>query len=56
MRTHRSYLVNLLQVSELNATELTTLSEKTVPVSRQNYARVREAYLEQLFAKKGGPT
>ena len=50
VRTHRSYLVNLLQVAELNAAELTTLSGKTLPVSRQNYARVRDAYLAQLFA------
>ncbi|MDD2956864.1 MAG: LytTR family DNA-binding domain-containing protein [Oscillospiraceae bacterium] len=53
VRTHRAYLVNLIQVAELRANELTTLVGDKIPVSRQNYAEVREAYLGQLFARRG---
>ncbi|MDD3347832.1 LytTR family DNA-binding domain-containing protein, partial [Oscillibacter sp.] len=52
VRTHRAYVVNLLQVAELDASGLTTLSGKKVPISRQNYAGVREAYIEQLFENR----
>ena len=51
-RTHRSYIVNLLQVAELTSEGITTLSQKKVPISRHNFIRVREAYVEQLFAKR----
>lgn len=53
VRTHRSYLVNLMQAAALTETELTTLSGDKVPVSRQNCARVREAFVEQLFSGRG---
>lgn len=53
VRTHRSYIVNLLQMAELNANELLTLTGQRVPVSRQNYANVRDAYVAQLFAGRG---
>ncbi|MEG2672959.1 MAG: LytTR family DNA-binding domain-containing protein, partial [Ruthenibacterium sp.] len=52
VRTHRSFIVNLLQTTEFTANELTMLTGKKVPVSRHNYAKVREAYVEQLFAKR----
>ncbi|MEG1683979.1 MAG: LytTR family DNA-binding domain-containing protein [Oscillospiraceae bacterium] len=51
--THRSYLVNLLQLAELTPSEAVTLTGTRVPVSRQNYSKVREAYIAQLFAKNG---
>lgn len=54
VRTHRSYLVNLMQAAALTETELTMLSGERVPVSRQNSARVREAFVEQLFQRKEG--
>lgn len=53
VRTHRSYIVNLMQIAELNGAELTMLSGEKVPVSRQNFAKVRDAYVEQLFAGRG---
>ncbi|HBL50395.1 MAG TPA: DNA-binding response regulator [Firmicutes bacterium] len=53
VRTHRSFVVNLMQVAELRGKELTTLSGEKVPVSRQNYSRVREAFVEHLFAEGG---
>lgn len=52
VRTHRSYIVNLLQIGELTGREATTLSGKKVPISRQNFIKVRDAYIEQLFSKK----
>lgn len=53
VRSHRAYIVNLLQVAELCANELTMLAGDKLPVSRQNYAEVREAYLRQLFSRRG---
>ncbi|MEG0369267.1 MAG: LytTR family DNA-binding domain-containing protein [Hungatella sp.] len=53
MQTHRSYIVNLLQIAELSADEAVTLTGNRVPISRQNYPRVREAYIAQLFTKRG---
>ena len=53
-RVHRSYIVNLWQVSELTANEIVTLQGERVPVSRQNYARVRAAFVEQAFARRAG--
>ncbi|MEG0108494.1 MAG: LytTR family DNA-binding domain-containing protein [Lachnospiraceae bacterium] len=52
VRTHRSYIVNLLQVTQLTAREAVTLTGDKVPVSRKNYTKVQEHYVEQLFAKR----
>lgn len=53
VRVHRSYIVNLWQVSELNANGLITHAGKNIPVSRLLYGKVRDAYIEQLFGEKG---
>ena len=53
VRTHRAYIVNLWQVAELTAGEIVTLSGKRLPVSRQNYSKVRDAYVEQRFCGRG---
>lgn len=53
VRTHRAYLVNLSQIARLTAEEVLTLTGESVPVSRQQYSKVREAYIAQLFAKSG---
>jgi DNA-binding LytR/AlgR family response regulator len=53
VKVHRSYIVNLWQVSELGAKELITHAGKTVPISRLLYGKVREAYLKHLFLEKG---
>ena len=53
VRVHRAYIVNLWQVAELAASEIITLSGKKIPVSRQNYVKVRDAYVEQMFCRKG---
>ena len=53
VKVHRSYIVNLWQVSELRSNEIITNSGKTVPVSRLLYKSVREAYMKHLFLEKG---
>lgn len=53
VKVHRSYLVNLWQVSELRTKELITHTGKTVPISRLLYGKVREEYMEHLFVEKG---
>lgn len=53
VRVHRSYIVNLWQVSELTANGLITHAGKNIPVSRLLYNKVREAYVEQLFLENG---
>lgn len=53
VKVHRSYLVNLWQVSELGSKELITHAGKTVPISRLLYGKVREEYMEHLFVEKG---
>lgn len=53
VKVHRSYIVNLWQVGELGSNKLITISGKTVPISRQLYAKVREAYMKHLFLEKG---
>lgn len=53
IKVHRSYIVNLWQVSELGAKELVTHGGKAVPISRLLYGKVREAYMKHLFLEKG---
>lgn len=53
VKVHRSYIVNLWQVGKLGAKELITHAEKTVPISRLLYGKVREAYMKHLFLEKG---
>lgn len=52
LRVHRSFLVNLWQMQELNTQDFITLSGKTVPISRRFYPQVRDAYMKSLFSKK----
>ncbi|MEG1558439.1 MAG: LytTR family DNA-binding domain-containing protein, partial [Oscillospiraceae bacterium] len=52
LRVHRSFLVNLWQMRELNAQDFITLCGKTVPISRRLYPQVRDAYMKSLFSKK----
>jgi DNA-binding LytR/AlgR family response regulator len=53
VKIHRSYIVNLWQMSELGPREFITHAGKTVPISRLLYGKVREAYMEHLFVEKG---
>jgi len=51
-KSHRSYIVNLRQVSELNKEGFTTKSGKLVPVSRDAYSKTKAAYMKYLLLPK----
>lgn len=48
-KIHRSYLVNLIWVTEVHQKKLITASGRRVPVARSSYQQVRTAYMEFLF-------
>ena len=50
MRTHRSYIVNMLQVSELSPGGVRTFFGKDLPVSRLLYPQLQKDYMQLLFA------
>lgn len=53
IKVHRSYIVNMGCIQELNVKGLTTYSKQCIPISRLLYAQIRKAYMENLFAEKG---
>ena len=52
MRIHRSYIVNMLQISELSASGVRTFSGKNLPVSRLLYPQLQKDYMKLLFAER----
>lgn len=52
MRIHRSYIVNMLQTSELAPTGVRTFSGKLLPVSRLLYPQLQKDYLKLLFEQR----
>lgn len=56
MRTHRSYIVNMLQVSELSPAGVRTFLGKEIPVSRLLFPKLQKDYMQLLFAEKGENT
>lgn len=52
MRTHRSYIVNMLQVAELSQSGIRTFSGKSLPVSRLLFPQLQKDYMKLLFADK----
>lgn len=52
MRPHRSYLVNMLLVSELSPSGIHTFSGKNLPVSRLLFPRIQKDYLQLFFTAK----
>ena len=52
MRTHRSYIVNMLQVSELSPGGVRTFSGKDLPVSRLLYQQLQKDYMQLLFNRR----
>jgi len=52
MRTHRSYIVNMLQIEELSSSGILTFTGKTLPVSRLNYAQLQKDYMKLLFSQE----
>ncbi len=53
IKVHRSCIVNMSCIQELNAQELITYAKQSAPVSRLLYGKVREAYMQYLFVEKG---
>lgn len=53
IKVHRSYIVNMESILSLSLKELTTLTKKTVPISRLLFNQVKEAYMQYLFVEKG---
>jgi DNA-binding LytR/AlgR family response regulator len=49
-KPHRSYVVNLLHVTELDKKGLVTIVGKTVPVARDALAKVKAAYMKHLLS------
>ena len=52
MRPHRSYIVNMLQVSELSPGSARTFSGKQLPVSRRLYPQLQKEYMQLLFHQR----
>ncbi len=48
-KPHRSYVVNLRQVTELNKKGFITIMGKTVPVARDAFSKVKAAYMKYLL-------
>lgn len=49
-KPHRSYVLNLQQVTELDNKGFTTILGKTVPVARDSYSKAKAAYMKYLLA------
>ncbi|MBD5527409.1 MAG: response regulator transcription factor [Lachnospiraceae bacterium] len=46
---HRSYIVNLSNVEQFSKTEVTTIYNAVIPISRNNYAAFKETYFNHMF-------
>ena len=49
-KPHRSYVVNLSHVTELNKKGFTTVGGKTVPVARDGFPKAKAAYMKYLLS------
>lgn len=50
-KPHRSYVVNLRQVTELNKKGFTTVIGKTVPVARDAFSNAKASYMKYLLSQ-----
>lgn len=48
-RCHRSYIVNLNNIEQFSKTEVTTIRNAAIPISRKNYTAFKEAYFNYMF-------
>lgn len=46
---HRSYIVNLSNVEQFSKTEVTTIYNAVIPISRNNYTAFKETYFNHMF-------
>ena len=51
MRTHRSYIVNMMQAAELSPGVIRTFAGKDLPVSRLLYPQLQKDYMKLLFSE-----
>jgi DNA-binding LytR/AlgR family response regulator len=49
-KPHRSFVVNLRHVTELDKTGFTTIMGKTVPVARDTFSKAKAAYMKYLLS------
>lgn len=52
-KPHRSYLVNLRQVTQLDKSGFLTTTGKIVPVARDTFAKTKAAYMKTLLLRRG---
>lgn len=52
---HRSYIVNLSNVERFSKTEVTTIYNAVIPISRNSYATFKETYFNHMFGETGHP-
>ena len=51
IQIHRSYIVNMLHISEITQDSVITFSGKTLPVSRLRYSELQSGYMNLLFSQ-----
>lgn len=47
---HRSYIINLSRIERFSRSELITARHATIPISRNRYEALKDAYLRYMFA------
>ena len=50
LKPHRSYIVNLRQVTALDKSGFVMITGKTVPVARELFAQTKTAYMKYLLS------
>lgn len=55
MKVHRSYIVNMYQVSAFSPGSVRTFSGKDIPVSRMLYQQLQKEYMQLLFSGEEEP-
>ncbi len=48
-RCHRSYIVNLNHIEQFSKTQLTTIHNAVIPISRNSYVAFKETYFQHMF-------
>ncbi|MGL4953258.1 MAG: LytTR family transcriptional regulator DNA-binding domain-containing protein [Culicoidibacterales bacterium] len=51
MRTHRSYLVNLLYVQNIIESDVITIYQELIPISKKYHAEVKASFTDYIYQK-----
>lgn len=51
IKPHRSYIINMDFIDTISTKEIKTISNKTIPISRNNYQDIKQIYLEYSFGR-----